>query len=136
MMTKKEKALFRAAKSVSTFGSHHRHKVGAVVVMKHRIISSGCNNMKTHPLQKQYNKYRFDEDSVHTCHAELVALLPLINDGVDLSDASIFVHRSHKNGTLACARPCKSCMELIKDCGIRRIFYTTEDGYAREDLKM
>lgn len=136
MMTKKEEAFFRAAKSVSTFGSHHRHKVGAVVVMKHRIISSGCNNMKTHPLQKQYNKYRFAEDSVHTCHAELVALLPLINDGVDLSDASIFVHRSHKNGTLARARPCKSCMELIKDCGIRRIFYTTEDGYAREDLKM
>jgi deoxycytidylate deaminase len=135
-MTRKEEAFFRAAKSISTLGSHHRHKVGAVVVMKHRIISSGCNNMKTHPLQKQYNKYRFDEDSVHTCHAELVALLPLINDGVDLSDASIFVHRSHKNGTLACARPCKSCMELIKDCGIRRIFYTTEDGYAREDLKM
>ena len=135
-MTGKEMAFFRAAKSVSEFGSHHRHKVGAIVVMKHRIISSGCNSMKTHPLQKQYNKYRFKEDSVHACHAELVALLPLIRDNVDLADASIYVYREHKNGTPGCARPCKSCMELIKDVGIKRIFYTTDDGYAREDLKL
>ena len=135
-MTKKEMALFRAAKAVSEFGNHHRHKVGAVVVLKHRIISSGCNSTKTHPLQKQYNQYRFTEDSVHTCHAELVALLPLIKDEVDLSNASIFIYREHKNHTIACARPCKSCMQLIKDCGVKRIFYTTEDGYAREDLKL
>lgn len=135
-MTRKEEALFRAAKSISEFGDHHRHKVGAVVVLKHRIISSGCNNTKTHPLQKQYNKYRFAEDGVHTCHAELVALLPLIKDGIDLTDASVYVYREHKNGTPGCARPCKSCMELIKDVGIKRIFYTTEDGYAREDLKL
>lgn len=135
-MTKKEEAFFRAAKSVSEFGNHHRHKVGSVVILKHRIISSGCNNMKTHPLQKKYNKYRFTGDSAHTCHAELVALLPLIKDGVDLTDASIYVYREHKNGTTGCARPCKSCMELIKDVGIKRIFYTTEDGYAREDLKL
>ncbi len=136
-MTKKEEALFRAAKSVAELSDHKQYKIGAVVVLKHRIISSGFNKCtKTHPLQKKYNKYRFTEDSVHTCHAELSALLPLIKDGIDLSDASIFVHRSHKNGTLACARPCKSCMKLIKDFGIKRCFYTTENGYAREDLKL
>lgn len=135
-MTRKEEAFFRAAKSVSEL-SDHKQRIGAVVVLKHRIISSGFNKKtKTHPLQKKYNQYRFSEDSVHTCHAELSALLPLIRDGVDLSDASIFVFRSHRNGSLACARPCKSCMELIKDCGIKRCFYSTEDGYAREDLKM
>ena len=136
-MTKKEEALFRAAKSVSELSDHKQHKIGAVVVMKHRIISSGFNkNTKTHPLQKKYNQYRFSEDSVHTCHAELSALLPLINDGTDLSNASVFVYREHKNGALACARPCKSCMKLIKDVGIRRIFYTTDNGDVREDLKL
>ena len=136
-MTKKEKAFFRAAKSVSELSDYPKHKIGAVVVSKHRIISSGFNsNIKTHPLQKKYNQYRFAEDSAHKCHAELSALLPLIKDDVDLADASIFTYRKHKNGDLACSRPCKSCMELIKDVGIKKIFYTTEDGYAREDLKM
>jgi deoxycytidylate deaminase len=136
-MTKKEEALFRAAKSVAELSDHKQHKIGAVVVLKHRIISSGFNKCaKTHPLQKKYNKYRFTEDSVHTCHAELSALLPLIKDGVNLSDASVYVHREHKNGMLAMARPCKSCMELIKDCGIKRVFYTTENGYAQEYLKL
>lgn len=135
-MTKTERAYFAAAKAVSEL-SDHKHKIGATVVLKHRIVSSACNSdCKTHPLQKQYNKYRFAEDSPHKCHAELSALVPLIRDGVDLSSASIFTYRQHKNGNLACARPCKSCMQLIKDCGIRHIFYTTEDGFAREDLKL
>lgn len=135
-MTKTERAYFAAAKAVSTL-SDHKHKIGATVVLKHRIVSSACNSdCKTHPLQKRYNKYRFVEDSPHKCHAELLALLPLIKDGVDLSNASIFTYRQHRNGYLACARPCKSCMALIKDCGITRLFYTTEDGYAREDLKL
>ena len=135
-MTKTERAYFSAAKAISTL-SDHKHKIGAAVVLKHRIVSSACNsNCKTHPLQKQYNKYRFTEDSPHKCHAELSALVPLIRDGVDLSSASVFVYREHKSGHPALARPCKSCMALIKDCGITRIFYTTEDGFAREDLKL
>ena len=135
-MTKTERAYFSAAKAISEL-SDHKHKIGATVVLKHRIVSSACNSdCKTHPLQKQYNKYRFSEDSPHKCHAELSALVPLIKDGVDLSNASIFTYRQHRNGDLACARPCKSCMALIKDCGIRHIFYTTEDGFAREDLKL
>lgn len=135
-MTKRERAHFGAAKAVSEL-SNHRCKIGAVVVLKHRIVSSACNSdCKTHPLQKRYNRYRFPEDTQHKCHAELLALVPLIKDGVDLSNASIFTYRQHKNGSLACARPCKSCMQLIKDCGIKKIFYTTDDGYAREDLKL
>ena len=135
-MTKRERAYFGAAKAVSEL-SDHRHKIGAAVVLKHRIVSSACNSdCKTHPLQKHYNKYRFTGESPHKCHAELSALVPLIKDGVDLSSASIFVYRQHRNGVLACSRPCKSCMELIKDVGITKIFYTTEDGFAREDLKL
>lgn len=135
-MTKSERAYFNAARAVSEL-SDHRCKIGAIVVLKHRIVSSACNSdCKTHPLQKRYNRYRFAEDTPHKCHAELLALLPLIKNGVDLSNASIYTYRQHRDGSLACARPCPSCMELIKDVGITRLFYTTEDGFAREDLKL
>lgn len=136
-MTKRELSYFKIAGAVSEMSDHPQYKIGAAVVLKHRVVSSGTNSdTKTHPLQKQYNRYRFTADSPHKCHAELIALLPLIRDSVDLSNASIFVYREHKNHKLACARPCKSCMKLIRDVGIKRVFYTTEDGYAREDLKL
>ena len=136
-MTKTHRAYFAAAKAVSGLSDHPDYKIGAIVVSKHRIISSGHNSdIKTHPLQKKYNKYRFTEEGHHKCHAELSALLPLIKNNVDLSNAYIYVYREHKNHHLACARPCPSCMKLIRDCGIKKVFYSTENGYAREDLKI
>lgn len=133
-MTKRELAYFKVAGAISETSNHPQYKIGAAVVLKHRVVSSGANSdTKTHPLQKQYNKYRFEEDSPHKCHAELTALLPLIRDNVDLSNASIFVYREHKNHTLACARPCRSCMNLIRDLGIKRVFYTVEGGYTQKD---
>lgn len=134
-MTKTELAYFSAAKAVAELSDHIKYKVGAVVVMNHRIVSSGHNtDSKTHPLQKQYNKYRFTDEGEHKRHAELAALLPLIRDNVDLSRASIFVYRTHKNGDLAMARPCKSCLKLIQDLHIKTIYYTTELGFAKERL--
>ena len=134
-MTHSNLAYFAAAKAVSELSDYKHYKIGAVVVMNHRIISSASNsNSKTHPLQKKYNKYRFTDDGDHKQHAELAALVPLIRDGVDLSNATIYVYRVHKNGTLAMSRPCPSCMQLIKDVGIKRVFYTTENGYAYEKI--
>ena len=134
-MSKTNLAYFKAAKAISELSDHYRYKVGAVVVMNHRIISSGHNSdSKTHPLQKKYNKYRFTDEGEHKQHAELAAILPLIREKVDLSNAVIFTHRVHKNGAFAMSRPCKSCMQLIKDVGIKKICYTTEDGYASERI--
>ena len=135
-MTHSNLAYFAAAKAVSKLSDHKRYKIGAVVVMNHRIISSASNSdSKTHPLQKKYDKYRFTEDGDHKRHAELGALVPLIHENMDLSSASMYVYREHKDNGLGMARPCKSCMQLIKDVGIKKIFYTTEDGYAYERLR-
>jgi deoxycytidylate deaminase len=134
-MTKTNLAYFKAAKAMSEMSDHPQYKVGAVVVMNHRIISSGHNSdSKTHPLQKKYNRYRFTDEGDHKQHAELAALLPLIRTRTDLSNAMIFTYREHKNERIAMSRPCPSCLGLIKDLGIKRIFYTTEDGYAYERL--
>lgn len=135
-MTKSERAYFNAAKAVSEL-SDHRVKVGCVVVNKHRIVSSGFNsNTKCHKVQAVLDKELFGCECPGKMHAETTALLPLIRDGVDLNRAAIFVYREHKNGTVACARPCARCERLIRQSGIKKVFYTVENGVAEEKWQL
>lgn len=134
-LSKSHRAYFKAAKAVSSV-SDFKLKMGCVVVYKHKIISSGCNGYKTHPLQQKYNKYRFEADEgKHCIHAEADALLSLIwRKDIDFSHVTIYVYRQYKNGELAIARPCESCMALIKSLGIRNIYYTNNGGYSHEAI--
>ena len=131
-MTKTERSFFRVARAVSEL-SDHKVKIGCVVVNKHRVISSGFNShIRCHKVQAMLDKESFGCDCPGKVHAETSALLPLIRDGVDLSRASIYVHREHKNGDLACARPCARCERLIKQCGIKKIYFTVDNGFVEE----
>ncbi len=134
-LTKKHRAYFDAAASVARLSDFHRINIGCVVVYKHKIISSGFNNNKSNPLQKRLNKYRFEEDSTHSMHAETQALLPLINRrDIDFSHVQLYMCRRYKDGQLAPCRPCPSCMALIRRLGIRHIYYTNNNSYVYEEL--
>lgn len=134
--TKAHRAYFSAAEAVSKLSTFPRIAIGCVVVYKHKIISSGTNSLKSNPLQKKLNKYRFDEDVInHSLHAETQALLPLIGRrDIDFSHVSLYLHRRYKDGRLATSRPCESCMALIRELGIRHIYYTNDDSYVSEEL--
>ena len=95
-MTKKDKTYFNAARAVSEMSDFEKHHIGCVVVYGHRIISSGCNIMKTHPLQKELNKERFDGDTNHFLHAETSALLPLINrKDINWKDVQVYIYNGY-----------------------------------------
>ena len=133
-ITKSERAFFRIAKNMSDL-SDHKHKIGAAVVIKHRIVSTGVNsNTKCNAHQARLDMDMFGGLHFGKIHAETDALLPLIKNNIDLSDAAIFVYREHKNSNPAMARPCERCMKLIKSCGIKTIYYTTDDGVAIEKI--
>lgn len=132
-MTKKDKTYFNAAKAVSEMSDFEKHHIGAVVVYKHRIISSGCNVQKSHPVQKELNKERFEDDSHHYLHAETSALLPLMNrKDINWRDVQVYIYREWKDGTKALSKPCPSCQKLIKSLGIKKVNYTTKNGYIKE----
>lgn len=135
-MTKKDYVFFNAAKEVSKLSEFKQFHLGCVIVDKNRIISSACNSCKTDPLQKYYNIFRFDSESAnHTCHAETLALKPLLrNKDIDFSRLKVYIYREHANGELAMSRPCASCMVMLKRAGIKTVYYTTEDGYAEEHI--
>lgn len=136
-MTKFDKKFFEVARGVSQLSDFSRTKVGCIVVDGKRILSSGYNSNKTNPTQQRYNHYRnIDVRFPAKVHAEVSALNSLIGKKeIDFSRLKVFVYRELKDGTPACARPCVSCIRLIRDLGISKIFYTTRDGFVEEHLK-
>lgn len=54
---------------------------------------------------------------------------------INFSEVEIYVYRELKSGKRAKARPCAACMRALKDLGLRKIFYTTDDGYCKEIIE-
>lgn len=134
-LTKSHKAYFKAAKAIADLSDFPRVKIGCCAVYKHKIISSGCNSLKTNPMQKRLNAHRFEADTPATIHAELSCLLPLINrKDIDFGNVSLYIYREFKSGDLALAKPCASCEALIRSLGIRNIYYTGNQSYISEEI--
>ena len=134
-ITKSHRAYFKAAKAMSELSDFKQQHIGAVAVYGHKVISSGCNSCKTNPMQKKLNIHRFSADTPATLHAELSCLLPLINrKDIDFSNVSLYIYREYKNGDLALAKPCASCMALLRSLGIRHIYYTGDSSYINEEI--
>lgn len=133
-MNKKDEAYFNVAKAVSKTSDFPRYHIGCAVVYKHQLISSGCNCTVTHPKQRELNRERFNKDTVHHWkHAELSALLPIMNrKDIEWNKIKLYIYRESKDGTKALAKPCYGCQKLIKELGIKKIFYTSNDGYVQE----
>lgn len=102
----------------------NRFRLGAVIVDKQRhIVSARFNILKTHPQLSKYYTWPY-------LHAEAYAILSL---GLyNCVDTDIYVVRILRNNSLALSKPCDGCMKLIKDVGIKNIYYSTENGYNHE----
>ena len=134
-LSKKDRAYFNIAKEVSKLSDFPRVQIGACAVYKHKVISTGYNSMRTSPLQKKYNKYRFTAETSHTCHAEISCLKPLMSrKDIDFKNVDLYIFRAYQNGELAISRPCPSCMKLISELGIRNIYYTNYGGFSHEEV--
>lgn len=112
------------ARATSLLSTHPKYKMGAVIVNK-KPVSVGCNLYKTHPI------FANKEDAA-SIHAEVKAILSCPRS--KLKGSEIWVYRETANGRTALAKPCEACQRIIIEAGIKRIFYTTEDGYERIDL--
>lgn len=109
--------LFRLAKNISRH-SEYRIKIGAVLVKHGTPISIGFNKLKFHP--------KYSNPTKKTIHAEMQAILSSGKEKIRNSE--IFVYREFKRtGLPALARPCEDCILKLKEFGIKRIYYTTNE---------
>lgn len=126
---------FDIAKKESHKSTFHNFHLGCVVIYNGKIISKASNTFKTHPIQKQYNTERYTDDySPHSMHAEIAALTKIMHQDINYSRCEVYIYREFKNGNPAMARPCRSCMKMIRELGIKKIHYSTNYGYATEYL--
>lgn len=97
-----------------------QHLTAIVYDKRGNVLSSAQNSyVKTHPLQAWAAKRVGTPERIFL-HAEVAALLKC-----DWTKAhSIFVSRYGKDGKPALAKPCKACMEVIKQTSIKHINHT------------
>ncbi len=134
MNKKKIQRCFEWAKEASTESNFYQHHLGAAVVYHGTLLATGHNSYKTSPIQKQYNRQRdFDVEKYrNSLHAEIHCLSKINRLDIDFSKVDLFIYRQYKDGRHAIAHPCPACMKMIKDMGIKNIWYTTDNGYAHE----
>lgn len=128
-----------AARCADYQGTRSAPAIGAVAVYKGSIVAEAWNTNKTSPLQARYNVYRYEPaDTPCKAHCETLLLQRLrwkFGDSIDWPKLNIYLYREYKNGKLAPSRPCPSCMAMLRDFGLKKIMYTTEDGFAEEKIK-
>lgn len=101
------------------YKSSFRHRVGAVVLKKGRVVSRGFNSVTTHRLlRSKYGHF--------SIHAECAALLKRAPGD------TIVVVRVRRDGRLGMSRPCSKCMAMIKECNIRYVVYVDNSSSARK----
>lgn len=140
MITKTDQRYFQKAYQTALLSDYQKTHVGCVAVYQGSIISIGCNTIKTHPLQKKYNRYRHIEydkgyKTLPRLHAEINCLAAIRDMDINFSKVKLYIYRAGYGGVFKLARPCPSCMAAIRDIGIKHVYYTTDDGYAYEKIE-
>lgn len=109
---------FIIAKHAALHSTHLDHPMGATIVYKNKLISSGYNKTHTHPKSPCYG-----------IHAEVDAIL---RSRCDLKGCDIYVYRETKSGVPSMAKPCVACMGMLIEKGIKRVYYTdnNEQGWS------
>lgn len=108
-----------------------RHKIGAAITdHKYRVLASGHNRAKTHPMQR---KYAVQEGLSAKCylHAEMDALVKLFRKR-ESAPCVIVVRLSR--GRLRMARPCPICYAALTEAGVREITYSTNNEVLETEV--
>jgi deoxycytidylate deaminase len=114
---------FDLAKKMARKSDHPQHKIGGAVTRGSKVVSLGFNKCKTHPRSNHIFR---------ATHCELDCILGLKEE--ELNGASIYLYRENKSGTIAMSRPCRWCYELLRNVGIKKIYYTDYGSFKEEEI--
>jgi tRNA(Arg) A34 adenosine deaminase TadA len=97
-------------------------KMAAIISKRKRIIATGLNSRKTHPMMQ-----RFTDNHLKVClHAEIAAITNALKTHTEkqLKGSQIFVARVLKDGSRGIAKPCAVCQKALDEYGITSVYWT------------
>ena len=102
--------------------STYKVRIGAVIFSSKAIISSGHNDIRSSSIPNKYkvwpNSIHAEQDAVFNC-----------KDWSKLKGCSILVLKLSKvTKELSNAKPCTTCLELLRFVGIKTIHYSDQFG--------
>lgn len=121
-VSNRDMAFMRRALSLAET-STERQKHGCIVVKSGRVIGVGVNTFRNHPSVVDAP----NDDSSY--HAEYNALR-----GLDARGAVVYIGRMAKTGKRL-SQPCAKCTVDLVTAGVKRIVWSTNDGYDSKTVK-
>ncbi len=119
--------------------STSRKQLGCIILKKKKIIAAACNyDKKTHTVQERYAKFAskiYENDSLSHkifLHAEILCLIRSKGEGDTIITARVGGQGGNK---LRNSRPCPICTLFLQHHGIKKIHYSTSNGFLFEDWR-
>lgn len=112
-------------------GIRNRVKMAAGIVYKNKLIATGVNSYKSHPMMLTAG-YRTDQIFLHAETDAIKNALKKINTST-LEKCEIYIVRvkhpekNSKEYVTAMAKPCAGCEKTIATFGISNVLYTTDE---------
>ena len=108
----------------------HRDEVlslhACAIVRGGKLLSLEVNMPKRNSFVRHYRHH-----DAANLHSECAAVLAVRNK-IDLTHAKMYVLRLKKqDNTMAMSKPCPMCQAVIIAYGIKRVYYSTSEGYER-----
>lgn len=98
-----------------------------------KLIAIGINKNKTHSLNlrnRKKNQSGIDYSSKKLICSELHCLNKVKRlTNFDFRRIELINFRKDREGNYSLSKPCESCCALIRFCGVRRVYYTTKEGF-------
>lgn len=111
--------LKKLTKMASESAIYYKH--AAALIVGNNIYSIGVNKF-IGEMKDKNNKSHYK-----TMHAEINVFENFSKKNVRGMD--ILVIRVNKNSALKNSRPCNQCIDKLQKIGIRKVFYSDDDGY-------
>ena len=113
---KRHQAWMDMARVISTLSTCNGHRVGAVLIRDHRVISMGYNGSPSgcdHCNEEEVDCWQIDGSCARTVHAEQNAVIAAALQGVSTKDTICYT-------TLY---PCLECSKILVNAGVKQIYY-------------
>lgn len=98
----------------------YQHRLGAILLKGGAVISIGINHTGSSKILRKYQHLRPQTLGIH---AEVSAILGITK--AEASKCVLIVGRVNSKGIFGLAKPCPMCQEILREMGVRKVYYTT-----------